>query len=91
MGKADDYGQLYAFMNGRFVPVDVHRPGRRPKYPLEKLREGESFFVPGQEKPLTGLYSRAKRLGIAIVQRRVVEGGQVGLRVWRLGEPKQET
>lgn len=96
MGKSDEYDQLYAKENGRFVPVSVRRPGRKPTYPLHKLSIGESFFVPGWTKHNSYIYKRARKLQIRIKQRVVYdehpETGETvkGVRIWRLAPPEAD-
>lgn len=80
-----DSSTLYVYLNGRFWPVRRKRRGRLPRYPIEKLRPKESMFFEGHEAPITGIYVRARALGIKIAQRVVEENGKVGVRVWHLG------
>jgi hypothetical protein len=68
------------------IPADIAKAVRhgRPKYPLELLTPGDSFFVktenPAQSKNLrTAMNTRAKKLNITIVM--LVD--ETGIRVWR--------
>ncbi len=96
MGKSDGYGQLYAIENGQLVPVNVRRPGRKPKYPLHKLNYNESFFVPGWKKHSSYMYRQARKKNIRIKQRVVHDehphtGETVkGVRIWRLPPKDKE-
>jgi len=90
MGKSDAYGQLYALENGEYIPVNVKRPGRKPKYPLHQLRIGESFFIPGAVEPLNSVYQRARKRGMKVKQKVVTEEDSTGqplqgVRVWYTG------
>ena len=65
------------------VPKDA-LPPTRAKYPLEKLKPGDSFYVkldnPKQGKNLrSSMGVRAKKLGITIV----THADETGVRVWR--------
>jgi hypothetical protein len=51
-----------------------------------KFRRGQSFFVPciDHEKAKNTVYAVAKRLGVSIEIRVVIEEGIKGLRVWKV-------
>ena len=66
------------------VPVQEARGRGRPaKYPLEELEVGDSFFVPKRAAAKVSMTARAKKLGITVAKRTVVENGVTGTRVWR--------
>ena len=54
----------------------------------EKFKPGTSFFVPCIDRRLTQRFveAEAKRLGIDVLCKQVVEKGKYGLRVWRVGD-----
>lgn len=57
--------------------------GRPPKYPLRKLRVGESFFVPGID--VNEICKRTYSFKpLRFKSRTVVNGGVKGVRVWRI-------
>ena len=65
------------------VPIPPRR-GRRSKYPVADLKQGESFLVPSGtfKKPqsvVSTLYAAAKRIDVK-VSVRIMEDG---VRVWR--------
>ena len=68
------------------ISADIPPPslgsGRRSiKYPYADLRIGESFFAPVDAIDIT----RWKRLtGHVFTQRKVVENGTQGIRIWRI-------
>ena len=80
---------VYIFYEGEFLPVrNLRGEGRRPRWPIDRLRIGESFFIPGYDKPLGAIYERGKALALKIAQRVVTEQGQQGIRVWNTGYRK---
>jgi len=54
----------------------------------EKFKPSTSFFVPCIDRRLTQRFveAEAKRLGISVLCKQVVEKGKYGLRVWRVGD-----
>jgi len=70
----------------RDIPIATI-PAKRCVYPLMDMKIMDSFFVP-KRKPVETwpLVSRhAKKLGIHLKMRSVVERGVGGTRVWRVG------
>lgn len=69
------------------LPVPPPSNGGRPeRYPFTKMKVGESFFIPTDEKERTRsavLGAARLRLGAGRVATRSVDGG---LRVWRIKE-----
>lgn len=81
------------FIIEKDIPLPPRRAGRKvvwgaPKYPWAKMREGESFLVPGdagaqqQIRVKTAASSRARKYAGEHYATRVVDGA--GIRVWRL-------
>lgn len=75
------------------IPIDkgMHMPhngaGNRPKYPFRSMEIGDSFFVAGDPpgKKSANVMSMARRhLPMRFASRQVTEGGQRGIRVWRI-------
>lgn len=64
------------------IPPPTLGSGRRSmKYPYASLRVGKSFFAPIDAIDIT----RMKRLtGNLYTQRKVIENGTGGIRVWRI-------
>ena len=64
------------------IPPPTLGSGRRSiKYPYAKLRIGKSFFAPVDAIDIT----RWRRLtGNRYTQRKVVENGTQGIRIWRI-------
>jgi len=54
------------------------------RIPWKKLEPGMSFFIPClDEAPYTRiLETEAKRRGLRVVSKRVIENGKYGLRTW---------
>jgi hypothetical protein len=52
----------------------------------EKFKPGTSFFVPCLDRKLTERFINveARRLGLNVICKQVVEKGKYGLRVWRV-------
>ena len=52
----------------------------------EKFKPGTSFFIPCLDRKLTERFirSEARRLGLDVICKQVVEKGKYGLRVWRV-------
>jgi hypothetical protein len=52
----------------------------------EKFKPGTSFFVPCIDRRLTQRFveTEAKRIGVEVLCKQVVEKGKFGLRVWRV-------
>lgn len=51
----------------------------------QKFQPGTSFFVPCIDRKITERFVRgeAKRLGLDVICKQVIERGKYGLRVWR--------
>lgn len=72
------------------VPIPRGGSGRPRKYPRD-LDVGDSFFVPAQDaqdangirNSIGGTFRRSAS-GIRITTRVLTEGGQLGVRVWRV-------
>ncbi len=59
--------------------------GRQRLYPLDLLEPGESFFVPGPRKSITGAASYWGKVSKrTFITRPYTEGGVQGTRVWRM-------
>ena len=52
----------------------------------EKFKPGTSFFVPCIDRKLTERFvkAEAKRMGIDVICKQVIEKNKYGLRVWRV-------
>jgi hypothetical protein len=52
----------------------------------EKFKPNTSFFVPCLDRKLTERFvkAEARRLGLNVVCKQVIEKGKYGLRVWRI-------
>lgn len=66
------------------VPIPPRR-GRKSKYPVATLKDGESFLVPSgsfkkAQSVVSTLYAAAKRVGIKVSVRIMGDG----VRVWRV-------
>jgi hypothetical protein len=66
------------------VPIPPRR-GRKSKYPVASLKDGESFLVPTgsfkkAQSVVSTLYAAAKRVGIKVSVRIMNDG----VRVWRV-------
>jgi len=80
---ADDR-MLYIFTAGRYIPTGMYVGGSLAKYPVHLLAVGDSFFVPGKTGFIGTVNLRARRLGIRVAQRHVIENGVAGRRIWRV-------
>lgn len=60
---------------------------RGSKYPVEKLQQGDSFFVPAKKSSPLSVYSCCKRIAVrnnfTISMRKMTENGVEGCRIWR--------
>jgi hypothetical protein len=66
------------------VPVSTVETRGRPKlYPFEKLKPGESMFVPGVYSKIRPVVAYARRVkGLNLVCRKAEKNGEKGARVW---------
>jgi hypothetical protein len=54
----------------------------------DKFKVGTSFFIPCIDRRLTERFvkTEAKRIGVTVLCKQVVEKGKYGLRVWRVDD-----
>jgi hypothetical protein len=65
------------------VPIPARAGGRGSSFPIDRLKVGQSFFVPGVGKGAT-LRTAAHRLRIKVTIRERQEKGVFGARIWRI-------
>jgi hypothetical protein len=68
------------------LPAPSGRSGRPPKYPFRELEVGDSFFVEGDPRKLSGsVLGCAKNIvGKRFSSQKTTHNGKPGIRVWRV-------
>lgn len=66
------------------IPMAAVRTGPKSKYPYDKLKIGQSFFIPGAKTVFTMFIANKNLAPKHFASRKRTENGVVGRRVWRV-------
>lgn len=66
------------------IPMTTVRPGPKCKYPYDRLKVGQSFFIPGATTVFTLTIANKNLAPKRFASRKRAEGGVTGRRVWRV-------